>query len=195
MDIHTRDNENMKSTMTSGLRIENVLFSKHKKQIKEIYIDSFPKEERMPFGMMIFMTCFITTKFFAYYDGDTLCGFIYMAKIGRQIFILFFAVDEKLRSKGYGAKILGEIRARYPKCNIVVSIEHCGEDAPELELRQRRKGFYMRNGYSDSGYNIKLAGVEQELLVSGGEFNKVRFTLFLLGYSCLAIIPKIWKRT
>ncbi len=184
---------NTSSCAGTGLRTENVTFSKNKKQIKAIYHAAFPKNERMPFGLMIFLTFLLTTKFFAFYDGSTLCGMIYMSKLGGQAFIMFFAVDEKLRSKGYGSKILAEVRTRYPKSNIAVSIEKCDESAPDFELRKRRKAFYLRNGYSDSGYDIKLNGILQEVLSSGG-FNRVRFSLFLIVYSCFAILPMIRKR-
>lgn len=178
----------------ADLRAEPVLLCKDRKRIKAIYLAAFPKEARMPFGLMLCLSCFPATKFLAFYDGDTLCGLIYMGKIVRQAYILFFAVDEALRSHGYGGRILRMLRARWPKCHIVVSIEPCREGAPDLALRRRRKAFYMQNGYQDSGYDIKLGGIEQEVLVSGGAFNRARFSVFLLGYSCLAIIPRIWKR-
>lgn len=174
--------------------VKHVLFCKEKKQIKKIYEDAFPKKERMPFVLMVAMSLLLTTKFFAFYDNERLCGLIYMAKIGRQAFIMFFAVDEQLRSKGYGAKILGILKNKYPNCKIVVSIEPCNESAQNFTLCQRRKNFYLQNGFCDTGYNIKLNGINQEILISGGAFRRVTFSVFLIFYSCFAIIPNIRKR-
>ena len=83
-----------------SLHVEKVWRSKRKKEIKNIYMSSFDKKDRMPFFMMIAMSFLWNTEFFAFYDGDILCGFIYMATIHRMSFVMFFAVDEKLRSKG-----------------------------------------------------------------------------------------------
>ena len=51
--------------------------------VKNIYIDSFPKNERMPFSMMVAMSKLWNTDFLAFYDKDALCGFIYLAHNGK----------------------------------------------------------------------------------------------------------------
>ena len=71
--------------------------------VKKIYFDSFPKNERMPFPMMVAMSKLRNTEFLGFYDGDTLCGFAYFAHNSKIVFIMFLAVDKTLRSKGYGA--------------------------------------------------------------------------------------------
>lgn len=50
----------------------------------------------------------------------------------------------------------------------------------DLELRKRRKAFYLRNGYRETGYRMKLNGVEQEIIVANGEFVKKKFRFALL---------------
>lgn len=44
--------------------------------VKRIYLDAFPKEERMPFSMMVAMSKLWNTNFWAFYDKDVLCGFV-----------------------------------------------------------------------------------------------------------------------
>ena len=73
----------------------------------------------------------------SFYDGDTLCGFVYLATIGKQTFIMFFAVDKNIRSKGYESGILDKIQQRYPNNKIIVSIEPCDKSAESFE----QKGF------------------------------------------------------
>ena len=175
------------------LRVEKVSRSKRKNEIKNIYTSSFDKKDRMPFFMMIAMSFLWNTEFFAFYDGDILCGFIYMATIHRMSFVMFFAVDEKLRSKGYGSSILKIIQMMYPKNKIIITIEPCDADVEDVELRIRRKNFYMRNGYKETGYFIKL-GKEQEIIINNGVFKRWQFSIFLLFYCCLAIIPRIRKK-
>lgn len=175
------------------MRVEKVLLSKRKKEIKQIYVSSFPKEERMPFALMLMMSCLWNTQFIAFYDEKILCGLVYMATLGKQTFIMFFAVDKKLRSKGYGGRILDQVQLLHPKNKIIVSIEPVNETAENVAQRIRRKDFYLRNGYRESGYFMKLAGQKQEILIRNGRFDKRSFTIFFMLYSCCTTIPKIWK--
>ncbi|MGN0547798.1 MAG: GNAT family N-acetyltransferase [Acutalibacteraceae bacterium] len=175
------------------IRSEKVKF--RSSDVKQIYFDSFPKNERMPFWMMVAMSKLWNTDFFEYYDGDKLCGFAYLAHIGKTVFVMFLAVDKSLRSKGYGSAILREIQNRYPDKKIIISIEPCDKNAPDIELRTRRKDFYIRNGYKDTGYMMRLNGVAQEIIITNGEFNKNQFRAFFALYSNGTVWPKIWQKT
>ena len=163
--------------------------------IKRIYFEAFPKRERMPFPLMVAMSKLCNTQFFGFYDGDIPCGFIYLASNRKIVFVMFFAVDKCLRSKGYGSFMLQQIKNKYPNKKIIVSIEPCDDIAPDIELRKRRKTFYMKNGYKETGYMMKLNGVVQEIMVTNGEFMKKEFCSFFLTYSFGSIYPKIWEQT
>lgn len=174
------------------LGIERVKLSN--RDIKRIYFDAFPKKERMPFLMMVAMSKLWNTQFLSFYDGDTPCGFVYFAHNSKIVFVMFLAVDESFRSKGYGSAILTEIKNRYPDKKIIVSIEPCDDKAPDIEIRKKRKAFYKRNGYCETGYMIKLSGVVQEIIITNGEFSKKEFLLFFIVYSNGTVWPKIWKK-
>ena len=176
-----------------NLRAEKVAKSKRKQEIKELYFSSFLKEDRMPFWMMLIMSYLWHTEFIAFYDDDTLCGFVYMATLRKVTFVMFFAVPENLRSKGYGSLILDEVQALHSNHKIVISIEPCDDNAEDIQQRLRRKSFYLRNGYAETGYFMKLGGKEQEIIIKNGVFNKREFTTFFMLYSNCTIIPKIWS--
>ena len=163
--------------------------------VKRIYFESFPKSERMPFPLMVAMSKLWNTDFLGYYEEDTLCGFIYLAHNRKIVFVMFFAVDAALRSKGFGSAILQEIQKKYPTKKIIISIEPCDETAPDIEIRKKRKAFYLRNGYKETGYMIKLAGVVQEIIIANGEFNKSQFKRFFVLYSNGTMWPRIWKQS
>lgn len=175
------------------LKFKNIIRCKDKKAIKKIYFSSFPKEERMPFPLMIAMSYLWNTKFYCFYDGDSLCGFTYLAILFNQVFIMFFAVDENMRNKGYGSEILQLISEKYPKKKVIVSIEPCIVNSENYELASRRKNFYQRNGFQESGYMVKLLGIDQEVLIKNGIFNPTKFFLFFMLYSNLTMYPKIWE--
>lgn len=164
-------------------------------EIKRIYFESFPKKERMPFPMMVAMSKLWNTEFLGFYDANTLCGFVYLAHNSKIVFVMFLAVDKALRSKGYGSVILQYIQNKYPEKKIIISIEPCDKDAANIKLRTRRKEFYMRNGYKETGYMMKLNGVVQEIIISNGEFDKKQFRTFFAVYSNGTVWPRIWKQS
>ena len=174
------------------LRTEKVRLSS--KDVKRIYFEAFPKKERMPFPMMVAMSKLWNTSFLGFYDRDSLCGFVYLAQNKKMVFIMFLAVDESLRTKGYGSAILKEIKNRYPDKKIMVSIEPCDDSAPDIEVRKRRKAFYRKDGYGETGYMIKLSGVVQEIMITNGDFDKKEFLLFFIFYSNGTVWPKIWLK-
>ena len=108
---------------------------------------------------------------------------------------MFLAVDKTLRSKGYGSAILQDIQNKYPEKKIIISIEPCDKNAFDIELRTKRKEFYMRNGYQETGYMMKLNGIVQEIIIKNGKFDKKQFRSFLALYSNGTMWPRIWKQT
>lgn len=162
------------------------------KDVKAIYFDLFPPNGRLPFCMMVVMSKLWNTKFLSFYDNDKLCGFIYFAVQFKQVFLMFFAVDKELRSKGYGREILNELKKLYPMKKMIVTIEYGNTD--KTKEQERRKRFYLNNDFKETGYLIRMGGVEQEILVRNGQFSKVKFRAFLALYSNGILWPKIWKK-
>ena len=164
----------------SGLTVKKVHIGNH--EAKQVYFEAFPKNERMPYPLMIAMSKLWNTDFLIFYDGATPVGILYLAKNFRLVFIMFFAVAKEFRGRGYGSKILRYISEKYRR-KIIISIEPCDCDANDLDIRQKRKAFYQKNGYSDTEYRMKLNGVEQEIIIAGGEFKKGEFVSFFAHYS------------
>jgi len=179
-----------------NLRVE-IVDRKNKdiKRIKTIYKTSFPKEERMPFWLMRIMAKITSTEFLSFHDNDTLCGFVYMATMDNLTFIMFLAVDENLRSYGYGSAILNEIQAMYKDNKIITYIDIIDETAEDNDQRLRRKKFYMANGYEETEYLVNSTNdIIQEIIIKNGEFEKGEFMQFFKKYSKGAMKPKIFKK-
>ncbi len=175
-------------------RVEKVrLTSRNREGVRALYTAAFQKKDRMPFSLMCLMACLPNTEFLCFYEGDTLCGFVYLAKMGNMVFLMFLAVDEKLRSRGLGSRILAHVGRMYPGKKLVVSFERCGVAAADLEERRRRRKFYLENGYGASGYLIRLGAAEQELAVKNGEIRRWELRWFFLVYSCFTLWPRIWR--
>lgn len=75
-------------------------------QIIEIYQSSFPEVERFPVWLLRLMSHLKGINSIAFYDGYELCGFSYFLVNEKTVFILFLAVNSKIRSKEYGSQII-----------------------------------------------------------------------------------------
>lgn len=176
------------------LRKEKVFFCKEKEKVKEIYFSSFVKKERMSFILMQVMSLLWNTDFYVYYEDKKVVGFIYSAHLLKQTFIMFFAVDEKLRSKGYGSKIIDDIANAHPNNKVIVSIEPCIDGTSNYYICCKRKEFYQRNGFNETDYYMKIAGIKQEIMIRNGSFDFKKFKRFFMLYSNFTVVPKIWKK-
>ena len=125
---------------------------KLQKQVKQLYLTAFPKEERIPWWIMALNAQRKGIDLTAFVDGDIFCGFTSSVTVGELHFLLFFAVNEKLRGQGYGSAILSALREEYK--TIVLNVEPLEETAPNYEERMNRFAFYRKNGFVDTGYHV-----------------------------------------
>lgn len=92
--------------------------------------------------------------------------------------ILFLAIAEELRDQGYGSKLLSLISERYPHNRIILDIEAEDSAAPNNEQRIKRKAFYERNGYTESGIAYDWRGVPYKILIKNGKITESEFEAF-----------------
>lgn len=136
-------------------------------RIMGIYESSFPQYERIPVKYIIGME---NIDFLAVYDDDELVGLTCIVNDEKLTFLFYLAVEEGHRSKGLGGMILDDICGRYRE-PIILDVELVDEESEEYELRSRRRSFYLRHGFSDTGrilddsqgvFNVLCRGVYNE---------------------------------
>ena len=147
-------------------------------QVKALYESAFPANERIPIKHLLDDK--IKREFWAFFDGDLFCGFSNSITHGSITNIVYFAVVPELRSRGYGSQILQVIREQHPDTRIVVDIEveEDSKDAEELERRNRRRDFYLRNGFGSSPVDYVWQGEHYRLLSAGGSVTEKEFRDF-----------------
>ncbi len=155
-------------------------------QVKALYESAFPANERIPIKHLLDDK--IKREFWAFFDkadgasGATpmFCGFSNSITHGSITNIVYFAVVPELRSRGYGSQILQAIRRQHPDTRIVVDIEveEDSKDAEELERRNRRRDFYLRNGFDSSPVDYVWQGEHYRLLSAGGIVTEKEFRDF-----------------
>ncbi|MCD7808221.1 MAG: GNAT family N-acetyltransferase [Erysipelotrichaceae bacterium] len=136
--------------------------------IKKLYHDSFPRNERAPFKSLI-KRLNKQTDFLAFYDDDLFVGFTYLVTMHDLTYLFYFVVDEPLRNKGYGSAILAYLEEQYT-C-IFIDIEVIDVNALNYTQRLRRRDFYLRNHFKETGLGYSFFKVDYEILAFGKGFS------------------------
>ena len=141
-----------------NIKAYNLKNAPDRKKIKALYLEAFPKEERIPWWLMQAATVRDGTEVTAYYDGDVFCGFTYSAAYEKTLFVLFLAVEKEVRGSGYGSSILEYLKKSDPERTILLNVELLDPNADNYAQRLQRMAFYKKNGFYDTGYNIDEVG-------------------------------------
>lgn len=160
--------------MASGLTTRQITRDAPEYQhILEIYHEAFPPEERIPDDLLADFAALGSVHFWAYYDtesraagtgeGDP-CAFTFCIACERYLYILFLAVNNTMRSRGYGERVLAHLRSSFPAHTHVLEIEPVDEAAPNIDQRHRRLSFYKRNGFTQTGHELYEDGMRYTLL-------------------------------
>jgi len=163
------------------IRVENI--SRHFSQlpeIKRLYQSSFPKNEREPFNGLVSHPSNLDFK--ACFDGETLVGLYAILNEGDISHILFLSVEENERDHGYGSQILQEIVSSYATQRILVDIEDPDKPSDKVEIRLRRKHFYLQNGFQPTDIHYVWRGTPYQILIINGTITRQEFDTFWTNY-------------
>ena len=140
--------------------------TKNLEDIKQLYMDAFPFDERIPFYIMVSVGNDRGVEFLSIYDDDTWLGFIHTLVGEKLSYIFYFAIDGGLRHSGYGSKIIREYEKIHPKLSL--AIEPIEEDSDNIKQRKKRLAFYEKNGFETLDTKVVEMGVEFELMGAKG---------------------------
>jgi GNAT superfamily N-acetyltransferase len=159
--------------------------------LEEINREAIPECERNSFGDLMDTGAAVLG---IYEDGPV--GFLVIREYKNILYLAYLAVNSALRSKGIGSKALKELVSNYADHMIVVEYEAPDPSAPENELNIRRKGFYKRNGFRETGYFTFYDDIEFEIGCAGMEFDAELFGEFTEYLSTIVSdhIPKPYKK-
>ena len=140
--------------------------TKNLEDIKQLYMDAFPFDERIPFYIMVSVGNDRGVEFLSIYDDDTWLGFIHTLVGEKLSYIFYFAIDGSLRQSGYGSKIIREYKKMHPKLSL--AIEPIEEGSDNIRQRKKRLAFYEKNGFETLDTKVVEMGVEFELMGAKG---------------------------
>ena len=144
---------------------------KNKNLIKEIYVNSFPKDERYPFWIIKSSIKNENIIFNIIYEETNVIGFLYSIFYDNNLFLWYLAIDKKYRNKGYGKKVISDLKNSNKYKNIILAVEKTDESMNKEDIRVKRKEFYIKNGFYETNTFTEDRNVEYEMLCTNKNFN------------------------
>lgn len=168
----------------------SVCDSQGQSQIKEIYETSFPKSEKFPFWVLKQCAKENNVRLDSIIDHntDTIVGMSFLLSYDDIAYLMYVAIDKKYRNRGFGGLVLRDFILRKSDTTILLCIER--PSAETENIKARRKDFYLRNGFYETGCFIEDSGVEYEFLSSSKE-RVITENDLKKRYSCMTRNPLI----
>lgn len=139
-------------------------------QVNALAKEAFPPEEYLAPSELVKMARSDNFDFLALLDGDAFVGFMVIMLYENMAYLFFLAIDAQCRSKGYGSRAIETLLTEYPDKIHTVDFEMPDASAPNKEQREKRRSFYLRNGYQETGWFLSYLGVDYEVFSMDDHF-------------------------
>lgn len=153
------------------------------KQIKALYHNAFPPEERPPFFILMAKKGSDNVDFWGIYADNKWVGLAYVISKGKLSYLFYLAVSEAERGKGYGSAIIRTIRRMYDGQQLFLALEVLDEAAPNYDERVKRRNFYMHNGLKPVDCQITEGGVTYDVMGTSEHLETKKYIEMMNEYS------------
>lgn len=136
----------------------------HWLKIYHLYRTAFPRRERKPFFVIVSMQKKGKTDVWYFEEQRKFVGLATTINSKNLILLDYLAIDKSMRSHGFGGQILHNLQSRYSGKGLLVEIESTRRNTADLSERNRRRSFYLSNGFQSMNVWVSLFKVEMELL-------------------------------
>ena len=152
---------------------------------------AFPPEERVAIGDLIATGDGRLDLLGIRDDAGTLAGFLAVRRYERVQYLAYLAVAADRRSQGLGSRALALLRGRAVGDMLVVEFETPDGDP----IRARRRAFYERAGFTETGWYSTYDGAEFSLACAG-PFDKAAFDRFVAYLRTIVpdFIPVLYRK-
>ena len=137
-------------------------------EIHKIYNQSFPKIEKMSFDYILSMTTNKDVKFLMAVNEEII-GLVFLIEKENEALIYYFAINDVVRSKGYGSIVLTKLKEKYQ--NLIIIMEKVNKESIDYELQEKRLKFYQKNDFKLTDYLLSDYSGEFELLSLNDKIN------------------------
>ena len=160
-------------------------------QIRLLIKRAFPKDEQLPMWLLRLLSTKKNIDFTAYYDENTFCGITYTVQNKNMAFVLYLAVNDEIRSKGYGSAILAQLKVGFKRKPISLNVETLDLNAKNYDQRVRRVAFYKKNGFLSTNQFLSDKKTKYLILSTAENFSAEDYQAVLRTFSCGLYTPKI----
>ena len=158
-------------------------------KIETLALEAFPPEEYLSPATMIQMSKDDGFDLWALYDEEAFVGFMTVMTHKELAYLFFLAIENNCRSKGYGAKALQVLQTIYPGKKQIVDLEKLDDLAANKSQREKRRLFYLRNGYRPTGHFLSYLGVDYEVLCADDDFDFEMFQELMMQIKIQGFVP------
>ena len=144
-------------------------------EIKDIYKEAFPRLERKPMSMLRRKIKRGEYDLFVLRDEGRAVAFIISSEKDNVVMLDYLAVDNTIRSKGYGSRILTDVVDYYAGKRLFLVAEEVGEQYENNAQRIKRMAFYERLGWVGSNMLSCASSGRLQVLTYGGEITEKEF--------------------
>ncbi|MBR3244110.1 MAG: GNAT family N-acetyltransferase [Parasporobacterium sp.] len=168
--------------------------------LKKLYEEAFPENERpMSMDDILKLVDMIPCDLLGVYPDetpDTFVGFFFGIRGESGVYGVYYATDPNLRSTGIGSKAFKAILEYYGELPFWFSYESTFEESENAEQRERRRKFYLKNGFFETGWFASMNGTEFIIACSKEEFDKEAFEKFFaeMASGTGAPVPELYRR-
>lgn len=162
--------------------------SPHWAAVNALAVEAFPPEEYLAPATLVEMAKDESFDFLALLDEEVFVGFMVVQTHNDLAYLFFLAIDPACRGKGYGSRAIKTLKAQYPDKKQVVDFEMPDETAANHAQREKRRKFYLRNGYLETGHFLSYLGVDYEIFCMDegfvlDDFKELMSTLHIEGFA------------
>lgn len=143
--------------------------------LEKLNNQAFPENERIEINDIFSFSEKSGREVTGIYKDGEFSGFVITIKFMKCVYICYFAICPEKRSRGIGGQALKMLKEYYPDCQIVVDFEALDENSGNNQQRIRRRNFYYRNGFFETGYYQFYMKTEFEIACSEPDFNRAGF--------------------
>ncbi len=178
----------LKMTRNSDVQLRVITQnSSEKTKLEFINTEAFPINERTSIDDLFGFSDSGNLDILGIYTDNELVGFFAIRKYKNIRYMAYFAVSVQKRSKGIGSKALHLLKEFYPNCQIINEFDAPNESCDDNSVRIRRRNFYLRNGFYETGWYNYYDEDEFEITCSDNNFKIDEFKDFIIYLN--SIIP------
>lgn len=164
------------------------------KEINDLALEAFPVEEYLSPDKLVDMSKDECFNFYYLCDDNTFIGFVALQIYKDLCYLFFLAVSKNNRNKGYGSKIIKLIKEKFSNKTHIVDFEMLDIKSNNFNQRIKRREFYLKNGYKETGLFLSYLGVDYEVFCSKENFDEKSFIELMKHINVEGFNPRYFRK-